>query len=207
MVCRLRLSAVNKQLRLGESVAEGDCMPLCSVTNILWYRYVVSSGSLVIIVIRLPRTSINSADCRHHAPLVSMATETKECVAARATYFVVLLTAAFSAAAQAVVEVSWRCDAAYVSWTVTSKASGLPRVHGTRVAPSGLLPSALDSSMGSLLAGICSFVTARQSRSLSCEWRMWRSPLLQQASPCKPLASTVAPHTHVWGWDMFILNR
>ena len=53
----------------------------------------------------------------------------------RATYFVVLLTAAFSAAAQAVVEVSCRGDVAYVSGTVTSEASGLPRVHGTRVVP------------------------------------------------------------------------
>ena len=76
-------------------------------------------------------------------------------MAARATYFVVLLTAAFSAAAQAVVEVSSRCDAAYVSATVTFQASGLSRVHETRVAPSGLLSSALDSPMGSLLAGIC----------------------------------------------------
>ena len=100
---------------------------------------------------------MNSADCGHQAPLVTMATGTKECVAARATYFVVLLTAAFSVAAQTVVEVSRRCDAAYVSGTVTSQASGLPRVHGTRVAPSGLLASALDSPMGSLLAEICAF--------------------------------------------------
>ena len=49
---------------------------------------------------------MNSADCGHQAPLVLMATGAKECVAARAAYFVVLLTAAFSAAAQAVVEVS-----------------------------------------------------------------------------------------------------
>ena len=82
-------------------------------------------------------------------------------MAARGTYFVVLLTAAFSAAAQAVVEVSCRRDAAYVSGTVTSQVSALLRVHGTRVAPSGLLPSALDSPMGSLLAGICAFLTTR----------------------------------------------
>ena len=94
---------------------KATALPLCSVTDILWYRYVVSSGSLVIVVIHLPRSSMNSADCGHEAPLVSMATRTKKCVAARATYFVVLLTAAFSAAAQAVVEVSYRCDAAYVS--------------------------------------------------------------------------------------------
>ena len=49
---------------------------------------------------------MNSADSQHQVPLVSMATGTKECVAARATYFVALLTAALSSAAQAVVEVS-----------------------------------------------------------------------------------------------------
>ena len=151
---------------------KATALPLCRVTDILWYRYVVSSGSLVIVVIRLPRSSMNSADCGHQAPLVSLATGTKECVAARATYFVVLLTAAFSAAAQTVVEVSCRCDATYVSGTVTSQASGLPRVHGTRVAQSGLLLSALDSPMGSLLAEIYAFLTARQIRLLSCEWRI-----------------------------------
>ena len=45
-------------------------------------------------------------DCGNQAPLVSMATGTKECVTARAIYFVVLLKAAFSVAAQTVVEVS-----------------------------------------------------------------------------------------------------
>ena len=96
-------------------------LPLCSVTDILWYRYVVSSGSLVIVVICLPRYSMNSAYCEHQAPLVSMASGTNECVAARTIYFFVLLTAAFSAAAQAVVQVSCRCGAAYVSGTVTSQ--------------------------------------------------------------------------------------
>ena len=38
-----------------------------------------------------------------------------------------------------------------------------------QVAPSGLLPPALDSPMGSLLAGICAYLTARLIRSLSCE--------------------------------------
>ena len=90
---------------------KATALPLCIVTDNLWYRYVVSSGSLVFVVIRLPRSSMNSADYRHQAPLVSMATGTKECVA-------VLLTATFSAAAQAAVEVSCRCDAAHVSGTV-----------------------------------------------------------------------------------------
>ena len=102
---------------------KATALPLCSITDILWYRYVVSSGSLIIVVICFPRSSMISADCGHQVPLVSMATGTKECVAARATYFVVLLTAAFSAAAQNVVEISCRCDAAYVSGTVKSQAT------------------------------------------------------------------------------------
>ena len=100
---------------------KATALPLCSVTDIPWYRCVVSSGSLVIAVIRFPRSSMYSADCGHQAPLVPIATGTKECVAARATYFVVLLTPAFSVAAQTVVEVSCRCDDAYLSGTVTSK--------------------------------------------------------------------------------------
>ena len=85
---------------------KATALPLCSVIDILWYRYVVSSGSLVIVVIHLSRSSMNSADCGHQAPLVSMVTGLKECVAAKATYFVALLMAASSAAVQAVVEVS-----------------------------------------------------------------------------------------------------
>ena len=139
---------------------KATALPLWSATDILWYRYVVSSGSMVIVVIRLSISSMNSADCGHQAPLVSMATGTKECVAARATL------------SQAVVEVSCRCDAAYLSGTVTSQASALPRVHETRGAPLSLLPSALDSPMGSLLATICASLTARQISSYSCEGRM-----------------------------------
>ena len=170
MVFRLRWSALGKNKESEKVLRKATALPLCSVNDILWYRYVDSSGSLVIVVIRLPRSSMNSADCGHQAPLVSMAIGTKECVSARATYFVVSLTAAFSAAARVVVEVSCGCDTAYVSGTVTSQASGLLRVHGTRVAPSGLLQSALESPIGgSLLAGICAFLTARQIRSLSCE--------------------------------------
>ena len=75
-------------------------------------------------------------------------------------YFVVLFAADFSAAAQAETDVDGICDAAYVSGTVTSNASDFPRVHGTRVAPSGCVPSARNSPTGSLFAGICVFLTA-----------------------------------------------
>ena len=94
-----------------------------------------------------------------------------------------------------------------VSGTVTSQARGLPRVQSTRVAPSALFPSCLRRPIDSLLAGIWAFFTALQRMSLSCEWRMWRGVLLRHARPWSPLASTVAPHMHVWGWHKFVPMR
>ena len=84
----------------------------------------------------------------------------------------------FSAAAQANDEMNWICEAVKVSGTVTSQTRGLPRVQGTRVAPSGLFPSCLRRPIGSLLAGMWAFFTALQMMSLSCEWRMWRGVLI-----------------------------
>ena len=49
---------------------------------------------------------MNFADCGHQAPLVSIATGTKECVAAIAKYFFALLTGALSTAAKADVDVN-----------------------------------------------------------------------------------------------------
>ena len=65
----------------------------------------------------------------------------EKCVLPNLSYFVVLLTAALSAAAPAVSEVLGRCDGAKVSGTVTSHASGLPCAHGISLAPSGRFPS------------------------------------------------------------------
>ena len=64
-----------------------------------------------------------------------------------------LVSEAFSAAAPAEITVAWMWDAAYVSGT---------RDQGTSVAPLGLLPSFLNNPIGSLLAGICAFLIARQ---------------------------------------------
>ena len=114
---------------------------------------------------------------------------------------------AFSAAAPAEIAVAWVWDAAYVSRTVTSHSKGFPRDQGTNVAPSGLLPSFLDNPIGFLLAGICAFLIARQIRSLSWEWRMWRGALLRHARLCRPLASTIVPQTHMCGWHIIVPRR
>ena len=86
IICWLRWFALGKKLRLG-----GKCcgrrlycyrhplVQICCLERLVGYCSDPSS-----------RSSMNSANCGHHAPLVSMATGTKECVAARATYFVVL---------------------------------------------------------------------------------------------------------------------
>ena len=77
-------------------------------------------------------------------------------------------------------------------------------ILSTSVAPSGLLPSLLDNPIGSLLAGICAFLIARQIRSLSWEWRMWRGTLLRNARLCRFLASTIVPQTHMCGWHIIV---
>ena len=80
---------------------KATALPLCSVTPL------VQICCLERLVGNrcdpFPRSSMNFADCGHQSPLGSMTTGTKEGVTDIATYFVVLLTAAFSAAAQAVV--------------------------------------------------------------------------------------------------------
>ena len=50
-------------------------------------------------VIRLPRSSMNSTDSEHQAPLVSTAMATNKWVDVMVAYFVVLFAADFSAAA------------------------------------------------------------------------------------------------------------
>ena len=63
-------------------------------------------------VIRLPRSSMNSADSEHQAPLVSTALGTNEWVDVMVAYFDVLFAADFSAAAQAETDVDGTYDAA-----------------------------------------------------------------------------------------------
>ena len=65
-----------------------------------------------MMVIRLPRSSMNSAASEHQAPLVSTAMETNKWVDVMVAYFVVLFAADFSAAAQAETDVDGICDSA-----------------------------------------------------------------------------------------------
>ena len=63
-------------------------------------------------VIRLPRSSMNSADSEHQSLLVTTAMGTKKLVDVMMAYFVVLFAADFSAAAQAETDIDGMCDAA-----------------------------------------------------------------------------------------------
>ena len=62
-------------------------------------------------------------------------------------------------AAPMITEVSFRCESANVSGTVTSQASGLPRDHELSVSPSRGFPSVLDKPAGSLETEILARLT------------------------------------------------
>ena len=147
-------------------------LPLWMVMAIRWKRYCVSNESDVTMVSLLPICCISSVACAFHGPPVSIATGRNKCVPINLSYFAVLLTAALSAATPAVREVFGRCDGAKVSGTVTSHTRGLPFAHGIRVAPAGRFPSSRVRPSGSLIAGICAFLTALQIKSFRCEWRI-----------------------------------
>ena len=89
-----------------------------------------------------------------HDPDVSIAVGAKMCVEVMSVYFVHFRSAARFAAAPAITEMSFRCESANMSGTVTSQASGLPCDHGMSVAPFGRFPSVLGKPTGSLETGI-----------------------------------------------------
>ena len=76
------------------------------------------------------------------------------CVEVMSAYFVHFMSAARFVAVPAITEVSFRCESANVSGTVTSQASGFPYDHGMSVAPFERFPSVLDKPAGSLETGI-----------------------------------------------------
>ena len=78
----------------------------------------------------------------------------KMCVEVMSAYFVHFRSVARFEAAPAITEMSFRCESANVSRTVTSQAIGLPCDYGMGVAPSGRFPSVLDKPAGSLETGI-----------------------------------------------------
>ena len=69
-------------------------------------------------------------------------------VCSSTAYLVLLLAAALTAAAPAVVDVVFTCDVAIVSGTVTSHVRHLPYDHGRSVTPSGHFPSLLVKPSG-----------------------------------------------------------
>ena len=91
----------------------------------------------------LPVSCTSSVTCAFHGPPVSSATGKNRCTPLNFLYFVVLHTAALSAAAPAVREVFGRCDGVKVSGTVTAHVRGLPCAHEISVAPSGRFSSPL----------------------------------------------------------------
>ena len=162
---------------------------------------------MVICDIRPLRSDRNSVASMLMDPPVSVATGTKWCVLLRQEYLFILFAATLVAAAPAYSAVSTMWEAAQVSVTVTSQASGLRRTHGISVAPSGRIPSVRDRPIGSLVAGMWVFFTARQIMSFNCEWRMClREPFLQER-PWSPLASTAVPQIQVCGWHVVDTNR
>ena len=108
MICQLGWSAVVKKNQgSGKVLRKATALPLGSVNE----HSLVEICCLERLVGNRDDPSSKVFDefrrlWGRRAPLVSMATGTKECLAARATYFVDLLTAAFSATAPAVVDVS-----------------------------------------------------------------------------------------------------
>jgi len=76
-----------------------------------------------------------------------------------------------------------------------------------RVSPSGLLPSDLRRPDGSLAAGMLAADSARQMRSFSPWCRADRPVPPLHERPCRPLASTDAPHGHWCGSQMLAPSR
>ena len=129
-----------------------------------------------------------------HDPDVSIAIGAKMCMEVMSMYFVHFRSAARFAEAPAITEVSFRCESANVSGTVTSQASGIPCDHGMSVAPSERFPSVLDKPAVSLKTGILARLIDLQMMSFSSACRCYRALLRLHESPCRPLVFTSFPH-------------
>ena len=98
-------------------------------------------------------------------------------------------------------------DWANVSGTVKSHVDDFPCDQWISVAPSGRLPSVLDSPTGSLHARTCALsMTLRRMSSIK-DCLTCRGALILHDRPWRPLASTWDPHTHWWGWQMEVPSR
>jgi len=142
-----------------------------------------------------------------HDPIVSTDIGTKRWVYWSAEYFVFLFDAALSAAAPAIVDVASTCDAAIVSGTVPSHVKHFPFDQGMSVTPSGRFSSLLVKPSGSFDAGILARHRLRHIMSFSWLCLVWRPALRRQNKPCRPRASTSAPHGHVCGSHSHVPSR
>src|SRR6218665_1723202 len=109
--------------------------------------------------IRLPIWVMKSHAEGSSGPRFSIATGWKTCVVVKAAYFSALRFAAWTAWTDAACGVMY--DAAHVWTTVASHARYFPADQGTKVAPSGLLPSVLNRPAGSRVLGIPALRRAR----------------------------------------------
>ena len=171
----------------------------CIATDQRWNKWIVSLGSLVALVIRLPISWIVSRAFSFHDHDVSIAIGAKMFVEVMSVYFMHFRSAARFAAAPAIAEVPFRCQSATVSETVTSQTSGLSCDHVMSVASSGCFPSVLDKPAGSLETSIWARLINLQMMSIRSACRCCRALLRLHDSPCRPLAFTSFPHVQVWG--------
>src|SRR6218665_1917047 len=109
--------------------------------------------SPVMADIRLPIWLMKSHAEGSSGPRVSKPPAGKKCVVGKAAYFSALRFAAWTDARPTVAACGEMYDAAHVWTTVASHARYFPADQGTRVAPSGLLPSVLNRPAGSRVLG------------------------------------------------------
>src|SRR6218665_1319884 len=134
--------------------------------------------------IRLPIWLMKSPAEGSSGPSVSIATGWKTCVVGKAAYFSALRFAAWTDAGPADAACGEMYDAAHVCTTVPSHARFFPADQGTRVAPSGLLTSVLNSPAGSRVLGTSALRRARHMMSFIAWWRNDRPWALLHTDPC-----------------------
>jgi len=141
-----------------------------AATDKRWNKNVVSRGSVVASVKRLPICVNNSWVLTLMGPNVSSATEKKSWVPLSGLYLFLFLTAAVSAALALVMTLCCRLVFPRMSTTATSQVALRPEFHGNNVKPSGRLPSSRTRPCGSVMLGTPAQVKARQIRHLcSCD--------------------------------------
>jgi len=129
-------------------------------------------------------------------PSVSSAIGWKRYAAGRPEYLSVFFVAANSAAEPAQLDDADKYDSAKVVVTVTSHVSALPFCQGTRVSPSGRLPSFRDRPDGSFTTGTPADVKARVMISFTAKCLVDRAGAFLHTIACRPQVSTLAPQRH-----------